>query len=218
MKKALLFMKYKFISIEGNIGAGKTSLATKISQDFNSDLILESFAENPFLPSFYKEPEKYAFSLELFFMAERYSQLKSKSNQNLFLKSTVSDYFFMKSKLFAKNNLNNVEQDLFNRLFDIMMNSMPKPDILIYLFSDIKRLQDNIKKRNREFEQNISDEYLQNIQDRYLDFLKKQQNFTALIIDVTNCDFVNKESDYKKIRDLLTSNYPIGLTKINLFN
>ena len=110
-------MKYKFISIEGNIGAGKTSLATKISQDFNSDLILESFAENPFLPSFYKEPEKYAFSLELFFMAERYSQLKSKSNQNLFLKSTVSDYFFMKSKLFAKNNLNNVlNNSIYNNL------------------------------------------------------------------------------------------------------
>ena len=218
MKKVLWFMKYKFISIEGNIGVGKTSLATKISHDFKSDLILESFAENPFLPSFYKDPEKYAFSLELFFMAERYSQLKGKSNQNLFLKSTVSDYFFMKSKLFAKNNLNNVEQELFNRLFDIMMNSMPKPDILIYLFSDIKRLQENIKKRNREFEQSISDEYLQNIQDRYLDFLKKQQIFPAIIVDVTNCDFVNKASDYNKIRKLLISKHPIGLTKINVFD
>ena len=140
-------MQYNFICIEGNIGVGKTSLAKKISEDCNARLILEEFANNPFLPNFYKEPEKYAFPLELFFMAERYKQLKGVKEQEIFSDFTVSDYFFIKSRLFAQNNLSADELTLFYRLFDIMLTSLPKPDLLVYLHADIKSLQANIKKR-----------------------------------------------------------------------
>ena len=153
-------MNHKFIAIEGNIGSGKTSLSRKIARDYNAELILESFAENPFLPKFYKDPEKHSFSLELFFMSERYHQLKSKWIDDLFFSTKVADYFFMKSKIFAQNNLQSDELLLFNKLFEIMLSSLPYPDLLIYLHADVKRLQHNIKKRGRIFELNIKDEYL----------------------------------------------------------
>ena len=159
-------MQYKYIAIEGNIGSGKTTLATMLSADFNVRLMLEEFAENPFLPKFYEAPDRHAFPLELFFMAERYHQLRNLQEQDLFQPQIISDYFFIKSKLFAHNNLQNDEMQLFNRLFDIMYSSLPKPDLLVYLYADIGRLQQNIKKRGRHFEQNISDTYLQSIQDQ----------------------------------------------------
>ena len=158
-------MYYSFITIEGNIGSGKTTFAKKLAKDLNAQLILEQFSENPFLPKFYKSPEKYAFPLELFFMAERYRQLKIQNEQDLFQPFSISDYFFIKSKLFSQNNLKSDELKLFNRLFEIMSPSLSNPDLLIYLYVDIDRLQQNIKKRGRTFEQNISDNYLQNIQN-----------------------------------------------------
>ena len=112
-------MQYKHIVIEGNIGSGKTTLATMLSSDFDARLILEQFADNPFLPRFYKDPDKHSFPLELFFMAERYHQFKNLSEQDLFHPQMISDYFFVKSKLFAQNNLQHDEMQLFNRLFDI---------------------------------------------------------------------------------------------------
>ena len=148
-------MLCNFIAIEGNIGSGKTTLATKLSKDFKASLLLEQFSDNPFLPKFYKSPEQNAFPLELFFMAERYHQLKRQKGQDLFQSLTISDYFFMKSKLFAQNNLLLDEQQLFNRLFEIMLSSLSAPDLLIYLYADISRLQQNIKKRGRSFEQDI---------------------------------------------------------------
>ena len=135
-------MKSKFIAIEGNIGAGKTSLANKIAKDYNSELILESFSNNPFLPKFYKDPEKHAFSLELFFMSERYHQLKKTWSRDLFFSNKISDYFFMKSKIFAKTTLKDDELVLFDKLFEIMLSSLPFPDLLVYIHSDIKRLQE----------------------------------------------------------------------------
>lgn len=204
-------MQYKHLAIEGNIGSGKTTLASMLSMDYNARLILEEFSDNPFLPKFYQEPEKNAFPLELFFMAERYHQLKELKLQDLFQPNIVSDYFFVKSKLFAKNNLKQDELQLFNRLFDIMLSSLSKPDILLYLYADVDRLQKNIKKRGREFEQNISDEYLQNIQEKYLDFLKKQNDFPVLILDVTDVDFVSDVSIYKKINELLKKEYDLGV-------
>ena len=204
-------MQYKHLAIEGNIGSGKTTLASMLSMDYNARLILEEFSDNPFLPKFYQEPEKNAFALELFFMAERYHQLKELKLQDLFQPNIVSDYFFVKSKLFAKNNLKQDELQLFNRLFDIMLSSLSKPDILLYLYADVDRLQKNIKKRGREFEQNISDEYLQNIQEKYLDFLKKQNDFPVLILDVTDADFVSDVSIYKKINELLKKEYDLGV-------
>ena len=205
-------MLYSHIAIEGNIGSGKTTLATMLSNDMDARLVLEQFADNPFLPKFYSDPEKHAFPLELFFMAERYHQLKNLKEQDLFKPQIVSDYFFVKSKLFAQNNLKKDEMQLFNRLFDIMLSSLSKPDLLVYLYSDVERLQQNIKNRGRDFEQNISDEYLQNIQDKYLDFLRKQSDFPVLLLDVTNVDFVADKNIYDKIDELIFVEYSVGVT------
>ena len=213
MKKKFQFMKYNFIAIEGNIGCGKTSLASKIASDFNSELILESFSDNPFLPKFYKDPEKYSFSLELFFMSERYHQLKDKISSDLFFNNKISDYFFMKSRIFAKTNLQRDELLLFEKLFDIMLASLPAPDLLVYLHSDIKRLQSNIRKRGRDYEQNIKDSYLESIQEDYFDYLKKQNKSAVLIIDVTNVDFVNDLNTYSEVKKLISKKYAIGSTE-----
>ena len=204
-------MQYKYIAIEGNIGSGKTTLATMLSADFNVRLILEEFAENPFLPKFYEAPDRHAFPLELFFMAERYHQLRNLQGQDLFQPQIISDYFFIKSKLFAHNNLQNDEMQLFNRLFDIMYASLPKPDLLVYLYADIVRLQKNIKKRGRYFEQNISDAYLQSIQERYLDYLRKQNDFPVIILDVTAVDFVSDKLIYEHIKESLLGVYDQGV-------
>ena len=204
-------MQYKYIAIEGNIGSGKTTLATMLSADFNVRLILEEFAENPFLPKFYEAPDRHAFPLELFFMAERYHQLRNLQGQDLFQPQIISDYFFIKSKLFAHNNLQNDEMQLFNRLFDIMYASLPKPDLLVYLYADIVRLQNNIKKRGRYFEQNISDAYLQSIQERYLDYLRKQNDFPVIILDVTAVDFVSDKLIYERIKGSLLGVYDQGV-------
>ena len=204
-------MLYNYIAIEGNIGSGKTTLATKLSKDFKACLLLEQFADNPFLPKFYASPEKNTFPLELFFMAERYHQLKRQKEQDLFQTLTISDYFFMKSKLFAQNNLHSDEQKLFNRFFEIMLPSLAVPDLLIYLYADISRLQQNIKKRGRTFEQDISDVYLQNIQNRYLDYLRKQNSFPVLILDVSHVDFRKEEKAYEKIKKLIACKYKLGV-------
>ena len=139
-------MSYQFITIEGNIGVGKTTFSKMLAKELSYRIVLEEFADNPFLPKFYNQPERYAFSLELFFMAERYRQMGDLREQDLFSKGVVSDYFFVKSKLFAENNLSDDELLLFNRLSDIALNNLPKPDLIIYLHSDVKRLQKNIKK------------------------------------------------------------------------
>ena len=209
-------MQYNFICIEGNIGAGKTSLAKKISEDCNARLILEEFANNPFLPNFYKEPEKYAFPLELFFMAERYKQLKEVMVQEIFSSFTVSDYFFIKSRLFAQNNLSKDELTLFYRLFDIMLASLPKPDLLVYLHADIQCLQKNIKKRDRSYEGKITKDYLLKIQEKYLDFFKKQKDFPVLIIDVTDSDFVQNDEKYQKILAAIKQPYSFGVHHLSL--
>ena len=209
-------MQYKFVVIEGNIGAGKTTLATMLAKDYNARLVLENFKENPFLPKFYKDPEKHAFPLELFFMAERYHQLKKQKEQDLFQPFSIADYFFMKSKLFAQNNLQKDEQQLFNSLFDIMSSSLIKPDLLVYLYADVNRLQLNIKKRGRSFEQKITNKYLQNIQDRYLDYLRKQTYFPVLLLDISNVDFKEDKKVYELIRILLDKTYELGIHQVDL--
>ena len=191
---------FSFINIEGNIGSGKSSLSKKIAADFDANLILEEFENNPFLPKFYEDPEKNAFPLELSFMAERFQQLIGKgSNLNLFSKIKIADYSFFKSKLFAQNNLKEDEYNLFNKLYNIMFSSIKHPELLIYLHSNIERLQKNIQLMGREYEQNIDNEYLKNIEQKYFDYLKKQDNFPVLIIDVSNIDFVKDKKHYQKI-------------------
>ena len=209
-------MHYKFVVIEGNIGVGKTTLATMLAKDFDARLIFEKFEENPFLPKFYKDPEKHAFPLELFFMAERYHQLKKQKEQDLFQPITIADYFFMKSKLFAQNNLQKDEQQLFNSLFEIMLSSLPNPNLLVYLYADVERLQKNIKSRGREFEQEIPNEYLQDIQYKYLDYLRKQNDFPVLLLDISKVDFKDDKKVYSRIKQLLKNPYKLGIHQFNL--
>jgi deoxyadenosine/deoxycytidine kinase len=206
---------YKYIAIEGNIGSGKTSLATRISNDYNAKLILEQFEDNSFLPKFYEDQARYAFPLELSFLAERYQQLKDLlSNQDLFKDFTISDYFINKSLIFSRKTLQSEEYKLYHKLFEIISQMIPRPDLLVYLYSSVERLQANIKKRDRSYEQNIEDDYLEGIQQSYFDFIKHQEDLRILIIDTNDIDFVNKPSDYAKIVDAIFQDYSIGVHRI----
>ena len=203
-------MNYNFVTIEGNIGAGKTTLATLLSKYYNSRLVLEEFADNPFLPKFYKNPRQFAFPLELFFMAERYKQMKDLIQQkDLFQSMTISDYLFTKSLLFAKITLPEDEFRLYQLLFDIINQQLVQPDLLIYLHSPIKRLQENIRKRNRSYEQDIEDQYLYSIQETYIHYIK-QYNIKTLIIDVSNADFLGNEKHFMTVVEALEKEYEEG--------
>ncbi|SEP69919.1 2-amino-4-hydroxy-6-hydroxymethyldihydropteridinediphosphokinase [Hyunsoonleella jejuensis] len=191
------FSTYNYIAIEGNIGAGKTSLATKISYDFNAKLILERFADNPFLPKFYEDANRYAFTLEMSFLADRYQQISDDLSQlDLFKDFVVSDYDIFKSLIFSKITLPEDEFNLYRKLFYLMYKDIAKPELYIYLYQNTERLQQNIKNRGREYEQNIADDYLEKINAGYLEFLKTQKEFNVKMIDVSERDFVNNREDY----------------------
>ncbi len=209
-------MRYPFIAIEGNIGSGKTTLSEMLAEEFQCKLVLEQFSDNPFLSKFYEQPERHAFPLELFFMAERYQQLGVLREGDLFSNQMIADYFLMKSKLFAQNNLKEDELLLFNRLSDIALQSLLKPDLLVYLHSDVSRLQQNILKRGRGYEQNISKNYLTQIQNRYFDYFRQQQDYPVLILDVTQVNFVEDTIAYQKIVGLLDKSYDIGIHRMSL--
>ncbi|MBO6607888.1 2-amino-4-hydroxy-6-hydroxymethyldihydropteridine diphosphokinase [Psychroserpens sp.] len=195
--KQFNFSDYNYIAIEGNIGAGKTSLAHQISQDFNAKLVLERFADNPFLPKFYDEPQRYAFTLEMSFLADRYQQISDDLSQlDLFKDFIVSDYDIYKSLIFSKITLPEDEFKLYRKLFYLMYKDIAKPDLYVYLYQNTERLQENIKKRGRDYEQNIDDEYLEKINSGYLDFLKKQTELNVKIIDISDRDFVGNRDDY----------------------
>ncbi len=203
-------MNYHFIAIEGNIGAGKTTLAHLLSKHFNARLILEKFADNPFLAKFYENPQQNAFPLELFFMAERYKQLKELVHtKDLFQHLTVSDYLFTKCLLFAKVNLPEEEFLLYQRLFDIITQQLIQPDLLIYLHAPVSHLQENIRKRGRSYEQRIPDEYLYNIQQTYTHYIK-QHNIRTLYVDVGKADFLGNEKHLKTIIHALDKDYDMG--------
>lgn len=209
-------MNYHFITIEGNIGAGKTTLAHLLSKHFNTRLILEQFADNPFLTKFYENPRQYAFPLELFFMAERYKQLKDLLHtKDLFQHITISDYLFSKCLLFAKINLPEEEFRLYQKLFDIIYQQLYQPDILIYLHVPVKQLQQNIKKRNRSFEQAIPDEYLTSLQHTYLQYIK-QHDIKTLIIDAGNADFLGNDKHLQVIVEALEKEYDGGQHYVTL--
>lgn len=192
--------KYRYIAIEGNIGAGKTSLATKMATDFQAKLVLERFKENPFLPQFYKEPERYAFPLEMSFLADRYQQLVDDLNQyDLFSENIIGDYDSYKSLIFAKITLQEEEFNLYKKLFTLMHKDLSLPDKYIYLFQNTERLLQNIKKRGREFEQEIEATYLQKINEGYMEFIRNQHSDNIKIIDISDMDFVNKRVDYVSI-------------------
>lgn len=203
-------MKYNFVVIEGNIGAGKTTLSHLLSKHYNARLILEEFADNPFLPKFYQNPDQYAFPLELFFMAERYKQLKELlQTKDMFQNITISDYLFTKCLLFAKVNLPDEEFRLYQKLFEIINPQIVQPDILIYLHTPVNKLQENIKKRNREYEQSIPSDYLFSLQETYTQYIK-QHNIKTLFVDASNADFLSNEAHLKVITDALDKEYEDG--------
>ncbi|HEX6180548.1 MAG TPA: deoxynucleoside kinase [Chitinophagaceae bacterium] len=203
-------MDYHYITIEGNIGAGKTTLAHLLAKHYNARLILEQFADNPFLPKFYQNPRQYAFPLELFFMAERFNQLKELLQQkDLFQAVSISDYLFTKCLLFSKVNLTDDEFRLYQRLFDIMYQQLIQPDLVIYLHAPVSKLQENIRKRKRSYEQNIPDEYLFNIQETYTHYIR-QHNLKTLFIDATNADFLGNEKHLQVVIDALEKQYDQG--------
>ena len=210
--------KYNYVVIEGNIGAGKTTLASKIAEEFNARLILERFADNPFLPKFYEDPDKYSFPLELSFLADRYKQLKEELvSQDLFKNFTIADYYFMKSLVFAATTLKGDEYNLYRQIFYIIYSSIPKPDIYVYLHLNSDRLIDNISKRGRSFEKSISKEYLEKIQESYFSFFKQNSENRYIILDLNGIDFVENIAHYELIRDLIfTKEYPFGITRLIL--
>ncbi len=208
-------MKYNFIAIEGNIGAGKTSLATMIAEQYNAKLILEQFEDNAFLPKFYKDQEKYAFPLEMSFLASRYQQLSDQlGTQDLFKTFTISDYYVVKSLIFAQKTLPPAELALYVRFFNIVNHHLPKPDLFIYLYVKTPKLQQNIRKRGREYELEIQDDYLDKIQEGYFDFIRQQPQLTTLILDTNQLDFVQNKEDYQKILDVIHQDYKPGIHRI----
>lgn len=200
-----LVEKYNYIAIEGNIGSGKTSLAKRIGDDFNAKLVLERFADNPFLPKFYKDEDRYAFPLEMSFLADRYHQLTEGLSQfDLFKNFIVSDYYIFKSLIFAQVTLPKEEYSLYRKMFDIMYKEISKPDVYVFLYQNTERLMENIKRRGRDYEQNIQADYLDKIHKGYISFIKSKEELNTLILDVSELDFVNNEEDYRKIlKDIL---------------
>lgn len=208
IKPLSLLDKYNYIAIEGNIGSGKTSLTKKMGDDFNAKLVLERFADNPFLPKFYSDQERYAFPLEMSFLADRYHQLSDDLGQfDLFKNFIVSDYYIFKSLIFAQVTLPQEEFKLYRKMFDILYKEIPKPDVYVYLYQDTDRLLQNIRKRGREYEQNIKGEYLDKIHQGYLSFIKSTEGLNPLIIDVSEMDFVASEKDYRSVLNRILNFY-----------
>jgi deoxyguanosine kinase len=204
-------MNQRFVAIEGNIGAGKTTLCHQLATHTGCTLILEQFTDNPFLPPFYEQPERYAFQVELFFMAERHKQLLEHfAAPDMFNPFTVADYFFVKTLIFAKNNLQEQEFRLFSRLFNVLNATFRKPDLLLYLHRPVTVLQQQIKKRGREIEQNISDAYLLEIQEAYFEYLKTETETPVLILELGDANFQNDTLVFEKIVDLIGRDYAPG--------
>lgn len=204
-----LIEKYNYVAIEGNIGSGKTSLSNLMSDEFNAKIVLERFADNPFLPKFYEDQERFAFPLEMSFLADRYQQLTDDLAQfDLFKNFIVSDYYIFKSLIFAQVTLQKEEYALYRKMFDIMYKEISKPDLYIYLYQNTDRLLENIKKRGRIYEQNIEASYLEKIHVGYINFIKTEQDLNTLIIDVSELDFVNNLKDYREVLKIINTHPP----------
>ena len=210
--------KYNYLVIEGNIGAGKTSLSALIAEKFNARLILEQYAENPFLPKFYSDPERYSFPLELSFLAARYHQLhRELTSPDLFKTFTVADYFFSKSLIFSQITLQVDEFNLYRTLFNIIHQQLPKPDLYVYLHVEVDKLLSNIRSRGRDYEQSIEAEYFEKLQEGYFEYLRSLADQKIVILDVNNIDFVGKQEDYLAVEKAIFENeYTAGLNLVQI--
>ena len=208
---------YNYIAIEGNIGAGKTSLVNKMAEDFSGRLILEQFSDNPFLPKFYEDPKKHAFPLEMSFLAERFQQLSDQlPHADLFSNFTISDYFVLKSLIFAQVNLEQDEYELYKRVFHLIYRQIPKPDLLVYLHRPTEVLLQNIQQRGRHYERDIEERYLNKIQESYFNYLKQEKELRILILEVGDADFLESNEKYKTITAEIEREYPVGITVSSL--
>ncbi len=211
-------MRYPYLVIEGNIGVGKTSLAKRIARDHGARLILEQFEDNPFLAKFYADPERYAFPLEMSFLAERYNQLKMElAHPDLFSTFTVADYYFSKSLIFARNTLEKDEYRLYRKIYNIIYSSLPRPDLYVYLHASVERLLQNIRKRGRAYERHITPEYLEKIQKGYFEYFRYEKDMRILVLDVNRIDFVANEEEYRSLEQLiLEEEYKVGITRLKV--
>ena len=211
-------MDIKYLVVEGNIGSGKTSLTRMITREFEARMLLEGFENNPFLPKFYQEQDKYAFPLEMSFLADRYNQLSKNIREfELFSSFVVSDYYFVKSLIFAQNTLNEDEYKLYHRFFNIIYDKIPKPDLYVYLHVSTENLLKNIKKRGREYEQDISMEYLSQIERAYFAYFRQEPDFPILLIDINQVDFVANREDYRKLIGIIFDRtYLPGINRVIL--
>jgi len=210
-------LQYDYVVIEGNIGTGKTSLANRIAAEHDSRLVLERFADNPFLPKFYENQARYAFPLELSFLADRFQQLNDELKpRELFRQQTIADYILSKSLIFAGVTLKEDEYQLYQRLFHIIHSQLPKPDLLVYLHKDVPKLQENIRQRGREYEQNIPDDYLRSLEKGYWEFFRSLTNQRILVIDTNDLDFVRVQADYDRVLALINRDYAPGLHRISV--
>lgn len=209
--------QHRFIAIEGNIGTGKTSLCLKMAEDYQCRLVLEGFADNPFLQQFYENPKRYAFSVELFFMTERHKQMQEAFSQiGLFEDFILSDYSFPKTLLFAQNNLSSEEYRLFQRIYNVLFNQFPQPGLLVYLHRPVEALLEQIRKRGRNYESHITTDYLQSIQNAYFEYLKSITHFPVVIIDVREMDYLKNDADYRHLLSIMNEQYHPGVHRISL--
>lgn len=194
------FKKFDYLVIEGNIGAGKSSLSRMLAEDFNAKLLLERFEDNSFLPKFYEDPQRYAFPLEMSFLADRYQQMLEDLTQlDLFERRTISDYDISKSLIFAGITLQEEEFFVYRTIFNLMRRNLPNPDLYVYLFQHTDRLLENIKKRGRGYEQSISADYLEKLNKAYRNYIHTLPPEKVKILDVSDLDFVDKREDYLKV-------------------
>jgi len=206
---------YNYIVVEGCIGAGKTTLTKMLAQDYNAELVLERFADNPFLPKFYKDPLHYSFPVEMTFLMDRYQQLKSLlSARDLFTDFVIGDYFIDKCIIFSKNNLLTDEYNLYKNVFDTISSFLPKPELILYLYNDAEHLLRNIAARGREYEKDITAEYLNNIQDSYISYFKQHATIPILLLETAKLDFVRNTEDYERIKRILEVRYESGIHRI----
>ena len=203
---------YQFIAIEGNIGAGKSTLVNMLSDVLKAKKIMEEFEDNSFLPKFYENRSRYAFPLEMSFLAARFNQLKKQLVEDtLFGEPIISDYIFAKCLLFSQNTLDHDEYKLYRQMFEIINFQIPQPDLLVYLHAPIEKLQWNISNRGRVYEKKIEDNYLQSLQETYFKYMNSQTNTRVLVVNCAGLDFVNNTNDFDFLLQAICKDFPIGM-------